>query len=210
MDLGEPIRSVIPSAHGAVLAVLARTAAALNGRQVAALAEGAVSAKGAYNALQQLVEAGVVLVEVRPREKLYALNRRHLAAGAIEDLANLRGRLISALRAEIATWQPAPVGAWLFGSAARGDGDSASDVDLLLVRPSGVAEDDPPWLERGEELVDAVQGWTGNRCALIEYQEEELVDLMASDERLADELVRDAIALGGRMDLRSLRRGPAR
>lgn len=156
--------------------------------------------------MQQLVAAGVVLVEVRPRAKLYTLNRRHLAAAAIEDLANLRGRLISALRAEIATWQRAPVGAWLFGSTARGDGDVASDVDLLLVRPSGVAEDDPSWLEQGERLVDAVQGWTGNRCALIEYEEDELVDLMASDERLADELVRDAIALAGGMDLRALRR----
>lgn len=210
MDLGEPIRSVIPSAHGTVLTVLARTAAALNGRQVAALADGAVSAKGAYNALQQLVEAGIVLVEVRPREKLYTLNRRHLAAAAIEDLANLRSRLINALRAEIATWQPVPAGAWLFGSSARGDGDSTSDVDLLLVRPSRVAEDHLAWLEQGERLVDDVQGWTGNRCALIEYEEEELMDLMASDERLADELARDAISLSGRLDLSALRRGSTR
>ena len=44
MDLSSPMRSVIPSAHGAVLTVLARAGEPLSGRKVAELTNALVSA----------------------------------------------------------------------------------------------------------------------------------------------------------------------
>jgi hypothetical protein len=40
MDLSDPVSAVIPSAHGAVRAVLARTTEPLSGRKVAVLTDG--------------------------------------------------------------------------------------------------------------------------------------------------------------------------
>lgn len=205
MDLRAPMRSVIPSAHGAVLQVLANTGEPLNGRQIAGLTGGRLSVKGTYNALQALVAAGIVTVETRPTEKLYTLNRRHLAAPAIELLAQLRRRLLEAIRGRLGTWSPPPDGAWLFGSAARGDGDSTSDIDIAIVRPDRVPEDHPSWNHQTEGLIEDVLSWTGNRCSLIEYSRAEFMDLMQGTERLADELRRDGIHLGGRLDIRTVR-----
>ncbi|MCO5317797.1 MAG: nucleotidyltransferase domain-containing protein [Microthrixaceae bacterium] len=197
MDVSNPIRSVIPSVHGDVLAVLARTGAPLTGRGVASLIEG-VSPAGVQKALAALTDAGVVLVEAHPPAKLYRLNRQHLAAAAIEELASMRSRLIESMREHLGAWDPAPWGAWLFGSAARGDGSPASDIDVLIVRPDGVADDDETWNGQVERFVSDVSSWTGNPCSVIEYSRSELGDLMAGDQRLADDLRSDGVALTDR------------
>lgn len=206
MDISNPIRSVIPSVHGDVLAVLARTGAPLTGRGVAGLIQG-VSLAGVQKALNALTEAGVVLVESHPPAKLYRLNRDHLAAEAIAELASMRSRLIASMREHLSSWDPAPWGAWLFGSAARGDGSPSSDIDVLVVRPDRVADDDERWSEQLERFVSDVGSWTGNPCAVIEYSHSEFGDLLASGERLASDLRVEGIAL---TDRRLPRRTPAR
>ena len=197
MDISNPIRSVIPSVHGDVLAVLARTDAPLTGRGIAGLVEG-VSRAGVQKALVALTNAGVVLVESHPPANLYRLNRRHLAAAAIAELATMRSRLITAMSEQLGPWDPAPWGAWLFGSAARGDGSLSSDIDVLIVRPDSVDELDANWSEQVDRFVDDVSAWTGNPCAVIEYSCSEFDDLLASDERLASDLRADGIALTDR------------
>ena len=72
------------------------------------------------------------------------------------------------MRAEIASWRTAPVTAVRFGSFARGEGDEDSDVDLLLVRPSDVAELDDTWDRQQQALRDLVQRATGNACQIME------------------------------------------
>lgn len=195
MDLSSPIRSVVPSSHGDVLAVLARTDRALSGRQVAGLTGGRVSQKGANLALRALASAGLVVVEDHPPAKLYRLNRRHLAADAVQALASLRERLIDGIRFSLGEWAIPAHGAWLFGSAARGDGQVASDIDVLVVRPDAVGDDDDTWLSQVAHLVDDVTAWTGNSCEVVEYSADEFEELMASDEALAEALRRESIAL---------------
>lgn len=194
MDLSNPIRSVIPMSHGEVLAVLARTDQPLSGRRIAELTNGRLSQKGANLALRALVRSGLVLVESRPPAKLHRLNRNHLAAASIERLVALRERLIAAMIDHISGWKiPAP-GAWLFGSAARGDGDEDSDIDVLVLRPDPV--DENTWDDQVELFADMVLAWAGNRCAVIEYTLEELVELMSRpNDRLATGLLADAIEL---------------
>lgn len=198
MDLRNPIRSVIPSAHGNVLTILARTDQPLSGRGVAALTDGQLSPKGVNLALRALVAAGVVLVDDHPPAKLYRLNRRHLAADAVIALAELRPRLIEAMRAALASWDRPPAGAWLFGSAARGEGDADSDLDVVIVRNNDVDAEDPQWTAQVDGFTDDVRAWSGNRCAVVEYSDHEFTELMASDERLARDLRTEGVALTGR------------
>lgn len=197
MDVSNPIRSVIPSVHGDVLVVLARTDVPLTGRGIAGLVEGA-SRSGVQKALVALTQAGVVLVETHPPANLYRLNRRHLAADAIVELATMRSRLIAAMRRHLASWDRAPWGAWFFGSAARGDGSVSSDLDVLLVRPDSVTDLNVGWVTHVDRFADDVNAWTGNPCAVIEYSRREFDGLLASDQRLASELRTDGIALTDR------------
>ena len=98
----------------------------------------ALSARGSEigirRALARLVEQGVVRGTTVGRTTVHELNRAHVAAGIAEALSGLRNELWDRMRKAVAEWPAQPLGAWAFGSAARGDGDVESDVDVLLVR----------------------------------------------------------------------------
>ena len=98
--------------------------------------------------LRRLSEEGLVRAREAGRAYLYTLNREHLAAPAVELLADVRGGVERRLRDEIGTWQIAALDLSIFGSAARGDGDTASDIDVFVVRPRGVDVEDPCWREQ--------------------------------------------------------------
>jgi predicted nucleotidyltransferase len=195
VDVAHPIRSVIPTLHGAVLEVLARAHTPMTGRQVARVAEPPASQKGVANALTDLVAAGVVLREDVPPAAMFRLNRQHLAAGAVIELASLRSRLIERLRELFAGWRIAPSAAALFGSAARGDGGPDSDIDVLLVRPDLLDEDDPDWHDQRYELARAVEAWTGNRVQVVEIAAAELRKAVDAEAALVEHLRREAIEL---------------
>lgn len=195
MDLTNPIRSVLPGARGEVLAVLARAGIDLSGRRIAELTNGRVSQKGTNLVLRSLVESGLVTVEDHPPAKLYSLNRVHLAAPSLEVLADLHGQLLKALRARLVAWEKPADAAWLFGSAARSDGTTRSDLDLIVVRPDEVADDDPVWTEQTERLATDASAWTGNSCEVIEYDTRSFAALMAGKSRLARAVRTDGIPL---------------
>lgn len=211
MDLSHPISSVIPSAHGALLMVLARTTEPLSGRKVAELTVGRVGQWRANEILGQLADAGIVLREHRPPAKLYRLNRAHVAAPGILALAEMWSVLVQQIRDELAAWALPPVAACLFGSAARGEASGDSDIDLLLVRDDKVAGDERAeqgWQVQVDGLADNIRAWSGNTCEVLELTPNELRDAVARQDRLVRDLQRDAIVLGGR-DVRALLRQPA-
>lgn len=210
MDLSSPISSVIPTAQGAVLAVLSRTSEPLSGRQVAALTDGRFGQSRVNEVLGQLAAEGIVLLERRPPAKLYRLNRDHVACAGIERLANLRDELLSRMRSEVAAWEVPAEAVWLFGSAARGDGDAASDIDLLVVRPSAVEADDPAWLRQIDDLSEHVSLWSGNGCQVLELSLVELAAMLSRGEPLVDALRTDAMTLGGGSPRGLLRKGRSR
>lgn len=201
MDLSSPISSVIPSAHGAVLAVLARTDEPLSGRRVAALTNGRFGQWRVNEVLGQLADAGVALRESHPPAKLYRLNRDHVAAAGITALAEQWNTLLSRIRAELDSWQVRPEAAWLFGSAARGEAGSDSDIDILLVRsptptlPTGDA--DQPWQAQVETLTERVSAWSGNPCEVLELTTDELLQAVERDDRLVRDLRDHALPLAG-------------
>src|SRR5262249_19408370 len=128
---------------------------------------------------------------------LHLYNREHLAAPAVELLADIPSELRRRLRDEIAGWEIAPVHASLFGSAARGDGDTRSDIDIVIVRPADVAEDDPGWRDQLNRLSDRVNVWTGNHAALSEISAADARRLRRERPPVVQELHRDAITLAG-------------
>jgi len=197
MDLGSPMSSVVPSAHGPVLAVLARTHAPLTGRTIAGLTRPRTSQRQVATVLAALADAGVVLRERLGSAHLYALNRDHVAADAIESLATLRDQLWARMAAAVSGWEPAPEAVAVFGSAARGDGSATSDIDLLVVRHESVGEDEPRWQAQLESFAALVGRWSGNSCAILEHTPSSLGALAASGERLVSELRQDAVFLCG-------------
>ena len=100
---------------------------------------------------------------------LYSLNRQHLAAGPVIDLARLRDALVARLATRFGAWTHRPVYAALFGSAARGTMRADSDLDLLVVRPDAVHPDDEIWQSQLNELATDATAWTGNDARVLEY-----------------------------------------
>jgi predicted nucleotidyltransferase len=196
MDLSRPwapIRSLIDME---VLRVLRGTTRPLTGREVARLVR--TGSQPTVNAsLRRLSEEGLAPAEEAGNAYLYTFNRRHLAAPAVELLADIRSELERRLRDSIGDWQVAPVHASIFGSAARGDGDTSSDIDIFVVRPRDVSAEDPLWREQLAQLSDHVLAWTGNHAALSEVSEADTRRLRRERPPIVDELGHDAITIAG-------------
>jgi predicted nucleotidyltransferase len=209
VQFSEPISAVSPGLHGRVLSVLARTEQPLTGRAVAGLLVPPSSVSGVQRVLDELVRNGVAIAKPAGRAKLYTLNREHVAAAAIEELANLRDRFIGRLEAEAKTWEVPAAAVWLFGSASRRQGGPDSDIDVLVVRPDDVPDSDPRWLAQLETLADLATRWSGNPCEIVEYSSSELQRLIRRRERLITELRRDAVPVAGSTPQQTLNRKTA-
>ena len=109
----------------------------------------------------------------------------------------MRRSALDGMRAEIASWQTAPVTALCFGSFARGEGDEDSDVDLLLVRPSDVAELDDTWDRQQQALRDLVQRATGDDRQIMEIGVARLLRHVDLDDPLVSNRLHDGVLLSG-------------
>lgn len=206
MNLAEPMLSVIPSVTGSVLAALARTSESVSGRALEARVKPRASHRGVQEALRGLVHAGIVERVDKGRVALYSLNRAHLAASAITELARLRDEFVDRITLEIKEWQVAPRTVAIFGSFARGEGDAESDIDIFVVRKSSVARDDDKWRDQLGRLNQHVLQLTGNPLRVIELSEAELEEEFAREEPYLDAAIRESITLAG-SPLARLRRG---
>jgi predicted nucleotidyltransferase len=204
MDVSKPFTAISPSVDADVLVVLAGSTKPRSGRELARRA--GRSNTGVQHVLDRLVEHGLVSREEVGRTFLYELNRDHLLAPAVEQMAGVRGELVRRLRDEIDAWEIPPVHASLFGSAARGDGDASSDIDLLVVRPADVDPDDAHWRGQVDRLADLVRHWTGNNAGIAEVSEGELPRLRKDRPPVVEEVSEDAIDLAGEATRKFLRR----
>lgn len=190
-----------------VLRVLATASSPMNARQIWRIA-GRGSEKGIRTAAQRLDRLGVITASRVGASDIYVLNDEHLAAAAIRALAGMRGALIARIRRAVGDWKRTPVNVSLFGSAARGDGDAQSDIDVLVVRSDAVGRDDETWRRQLDDLSSQILRWTGNHAGLLELSEREL---RATERRRGHsplaELRRDAIDIAG-SSLRQIVRNP--
>jgi len=202
MNVARPYAAVAPGVGGDALVVLAGTTAPLTGRQIARLARRGTS-PSVSAALDRLVEQGLVHRQVAGRAYLHTLNRDHVAAPVVEALAGLRAELLRRLRETLGGWEPAPLHASMFGSSARADGDAGSDIDLLVVRPEGVDDEDVSWRTQVHALSESVLAWTGNHAGISELGEADLAELRRKPPPILEDLRTDGIDLAG-VPVRSL------
>lgn len=193
MHVGAPVADLIPGARGAVLATLAQVAVPVTVRSLARHA--GVSPQGALAVVNDLRRAGIVVTQPAGRSLMVSLNREHLAVEPLLALVASRARLVQRLTDELAGWSDL-AGAWLFGSAARGDGDTGSDIDLLLVADRSIDTD--RWSQQTADLVTRVRAWTGNPAQLVEHTRRSFAALVAADNPLTMALRREAIPLTSR------------
>ncbi len=191
MDLGSPVLDIAPAVRGALLQTLARLEQPVTRRQLAAAAS--VAPGNASAVIAELIQAGLVHETVAGRSSMVVLNRDHLAAGPVLALAGLRGELIRRMRERLSAW-PELNGAWLFGSVARGDADSDSDVDLLIVADDLQSHD---LHERLSRLQADVRSWTGNDLQLVEHSPSSWRKLVRAKNPLVEQIRLDGIALAG-------------
>lgn len=196
MNLAAPTSVLLSTTDARVLAVLSGTTEGLSGREVAQLAEMAHGT--VWRALRRFVEHGLVDEQAAGgRTHLYRLNRDHVAADAVIALGRLRVTLVDRIREHLLQWQTPPVHAWLFGSMARGQGDTSSDIDILLVRPEGIAEDDPTWNEQVADLASAIHRWSGNVAGIADIHAEDIQRMRRERPAIVDDVVRDGVTLVG-------------
>jgi len=196
MDLSQPYAAICPTLEGPVLDVLAHTTRPLTGREIARLARRG-SERGVRLVLHRLVAHGLVSAQQAGPASLFALNRDHVAASVVEGLLRLRAELIERIRQDVEGWSRQPVHVSVFGSAARGDGDTESDIDLLIVRSEDVAEDDPQWREQLHLLAEQIGRWSGNHASLHEISPKGLKALVRRREPIVASLRDASIALAG-------------
>lgn len=196
MDVNRPDSVVLSASTHAVLAVLAGTSHPLTGRDVARLAE--FSAAGIHRVLVHLVEHGIVHARTAGSASLYTLNREHLATGPLLTLVRMADELAERLTESLSRWEVAPSHVSMFGSSARADGSTTSDIDLLVVRPNQISMDAVNWREQLAQTSNAVWVWTGNEANWLEMSEAELAVATSTDEQIVENWLRDGKLIGGR------------
>jgi predicted nucleotidyltransferase len=131
--------AITSTLDGPVLVALALAAKPLTVSELAGNATRG-SEIGIRKSLGRLVAQGIATATELGNTRVYSLNNDHVAAEVALGLARLRPRLWEKIERSLEGWRVQPLYACVFGSAARHEGDAESDIDLLLVRPSTVAE----------------------------------------------------------------------
>lgn len=204
MDVARPWAPIRSRIDMEVVRVLCGITRPLTGRNVARLVRSG-SQPAVNAALGRLAEEGIVEAQEAGNAFLYTLNREHLASPALEALADVRSELIRRMQSEVEAWKVQPQHVSIFGSAARGDGDTRSDIDIFVVRPPRVDSDDGAWRNQLDRLADRVNAWTGNRAAIAEVASADVRRLRRERPPVVEELLRDAITLAGPAPDRMLR-----
>lgn len=195
MDLANPLRSLVPSLDSATLEVLAGVESGLGTSHIQRLA-GRGSRTGHQKVLDRLTEQGLVLSQPTNNGFTYRLNREHLLAAALLSAINVRRELLSRLSATVAELDPPPVHASVFGSLARGEGTTASDIDLFLVMPDNY-DDDGDWDAQLQTLEEQVLAWTGNRLEALVLDQIQLMDAKVGGETVLDSIRDQGLTIYG-------------
>ena len=196
MDLAMPLAVVTPTLDAAVLHALAATTARASGARVHRMA-GTGSPDGVRRVLARLVAQGIVLADEHPNATLYLLNRDHVAADAIVALTRLRTTIIDRITDALSRWSREPVHASLFGSFARGEATTTSDIDILVVIGQAGAADQDARATQIDQLSADVLRWTGNRGHIVDPTPDILAAMIAADDPLLVSWRADHIHLMG-------------
>ena len=170
VDLCHPLNTLAPGLEGAVLEVLARTDEPLSGREVRRRLSREASQAGVQKALDRLWDSGLVTQRRNGRAILNRLNRDHALAPFVIDLVEMGDTMPSRIAEVMRPHLKGASKALLFGSVARWQADSESDIDLILVWPDDYDKD--PW-DAKDTISEALSRFTGNPCNTLLFTESE-------------------------------------
>ncbi len=196
VDFREPVQVVIPGAQGRILAVLSQTSAELNLRTIARLSD--VSVAQASRVMPGLVELGLVERREAPPSALFRFVPNHVASRAVAMLADARTTVLQELKLTAGRLSVPPVSVIVYGSFARGEADRSSDIDILIIRPPRIGEDDPEWRAAIDEWLEGARRLTGNRVELLEVAAEEAGAKLRSKKQLWSDIQREGLVVYGR------------
>lgn len=195
MQISNPAVDFLNPSVIAVLKVLDRAAPNLSGRTIADMVEG-VSVAQVNLVLRKFEQLGLVTVLSSPPSKLYALNRTHFGTKALLDLIGQFESFLSEASIRVSSWNRKPKAVWLFGSAARSDATSDSDIDLILIWANSGWQTSPTEAELEEFSIWALRA-TGNEPNLMNISMSELEDMIQKKAALIGQLRRDAKVVWG-------------
>lgn len=178
-----------------VLQALLRTEAPMTGRAVARVT--GLPQSTAQRALTRLREAGLLMAAPVPPSVHYWPNPEHLAMPAVLALLRLGDELRRSMIGHVAAWRPQPLSVIVYGSIARGDATTSSDVDVLVVRPDAIEPDEPMWQHKVAALGDRIHLWTGRRASVVDISRDDAVRGLADGEPYLVEADRDGWLIAG-------------
>jgi predicted nucleotidyltransferase len=188
-----------------VLAVLAETSAELNLRTIAQLA--GVSQAQASRVLPGMVDLGLVERREVPPASLFRLVPEHVASRALLALARSTDTVLGEIGRLAGALLHPPVSVIAFGSFARREATADSDIDVVVVRPAEIDEDDEAWAESLDAWRRDIGRLTGNPVEVLEVSAEEAVTKAAGRSQVWADIRRDGRVVHGlRIDqLRAVR-----
>jgi predicted nucleotidyltransferase len=90
-----------------------------------------------------------------------------------------------------------PTSVIIFGSFARGEADADSDIDTLLVRPSGTSESDEAWSACVQQWLDRVSDVSGNRVEVLEVDQNDVPARLDRGGSVWQDIERDGLIIHG-------------
>ena len=199
MDFRHPIEAAIPGAQGRIIAALLGTSGELNLRTIARVA--GVSIAQASRVLPGLVELGMIERREVPPSSLFRLVPEHVATRALLELADSRAVVMTEMGRAASKIRPSPVSVITFGSFARGDSELDSDIDVIIVRPSGVDADDDRWTQMIERWRTVVTRVAGSTVEILEVDADEAAAKLSGRTQLWRDIQRDGqVVFGERLD----------
>ncbi len=158
-----------------------------------------LSRAGAWNALDALEEVGIARSVGTGGSVPYALVDAHPLTPSIraifEEEAARVDEVLAGVRDAAASLDPAPLGVWLFGSAARGEERPDSDLDIAVV-----AEDEPTARRHAEALREVLMDLADRyavRPSVISLSRTEVDSMRNEGREFWQRLVRDGVPLFG-------------
>ncbi|MGI9003346.1 MAG: nucleotidyltransferase domain-containing protein [Pseudonocardia sp.] len=136
MDFVHPVEALVPGVRGKILAACLRSDEPLTMRALARLA--GVSPNQAALVIDQLDDLGLVQRQAAGRALLVSLVDENPAVAALRRVADLRSETLRLWRERAGQLDPEPMSLAVYGSWARGEARSGSDIDIMIVLPAGL------------------------------------------------------------------------
>lgn len=178
MRLDHPFEIITPTLDGDVLNVLAGAEDWFSTQTINALIPQR-SDEGIRKTIKRLVTVGIVEELSAGRAHLYRLNREHLGAQPIIQLASLKQLFFSKLHSAMDLWEDKPLFAAIFGSAARDAMTAGSDIDLFLIQPDNATLS--IWDSQVDSLIAQASKWTGSDVRPLLYTESDIRQLGSTE-----------------------------